>query len=123
MNEVYNKLRTKLNELSFETTDKLKKRFTRQSDPDKWDVLKGEAKSWHSLMSDGRYPIGKRFLDKVKCILQANMQIVLMCNTPKYSREERVDKAAIIAGQVQLLEYLMNDPERAVDMVKDEQPK
>ncbi len=101
-------------------TKRIQNHYNRvKSESEYWKEMEKGAGDWRLLMSDPRYPSAMKFMNETKKILDNQMKSYLNGNFPNYTREERTDKAVIPAVQSQIIEYLMNEPDRVIDLIKE----
>ena len=100
--------------------EKIARRFERKpvvEDP-YWKEMTKAAGEMSALMLDEKYPAMVFLVTELTKKLSTQQNIILSGEFSGYSREKRADMAAIIAGQIQLLAYLIESPVKAVELVR-----
>ena len=101
--------------------DKIARRFKKKEEPEDpyWKELVKAAGDMSALMQDERYPAMQFLVTELTAKLSKQINGMLTGDFAGYSREKRADLAAIPAAQYQLLRYLLESPEKAVQLVKE----
>ncbi|MGA2875349.1 MAG: hypothetical protein ABSE82_07395 [Nitrososphaerales archaeon] len=101
--------------------DKVARRFKKKEEVEDpyWKSLTIAANDMSALMLDERYPAMRYLVTELTKKLSIQIDSILTGDIANYSREKRADLAAIPAAQSQLLRYLMESPEKAVQLVRD----
>ena len=83
------------------------------------DVAKRQAEAditeAQSLMSDPRYPGFQRYFETAKKALESKLRWTLASDWSAFTSERRAAKAAIIAGQIDILEDTQTFPKRVIE--------
>lgn len=109
----------KIREISQRQSDKIKARYEKKkTESEYWKEIEKSAEDWRAIMNSPSYSGAKRFLEETIAKLQEQEDAILCGAINPYTREERADKAGLISAQKLIVKYLMNEPERVIDLMK-----
>lgn len=84
-----------------------------------WKEIEEEAKGMTAFITDPVYADYQKVLNALKKELENKLEFALTGFGEYYSREQRADRAAVVQGQITLLKYLLECPEKAINLVRE----